>query len=126
MRAPALPLSNRAFPQWPAHDSVPLVDSTPVRRESSVVASIHRARQRLEGRFDHVMGIASAQQIEMEIHPGLVGQRLHEIVYQHGLKPAHPFLLDRDVVGEIRASADIDHRRAQRFVERHRRAAEAP
>ncbi len=45
---------------------------------------------------------------------------------KHGLKAAHPFLLDRDVVGEIRAPADIDHRRAQRLVERHRRAAEAP
>src|SRR5579863_5106546 len=38
---------------------------------------VHRAGQRLEGGLDDVMRIAAADQVEMQVHPDLVGQRLH-------------------------------------------------
>src|SRR5258708_28388510 len=58
--------------------------------------------------------------------PDLVSHRLHEVVDQFGLKIAHPLLADLHVVAKIRTPADIDNRGADRFVQRHRRLAEAP
>src|SRR5271165_1386452 len=73
---------------------------------------VHRARQRLERRLDYVMRVASAYQVEMQVHPDFVGQRLHKIVHQLGLEAADALLADRDVVSQVRAPADIDNRRA--------------
>src|SRR5258708_575214 len=72
------------------------------------------------------MGIAAADEIEMEVHPDLVAEGLHEIVHQLRLESAHPLLRDRHVVGEVASTADVDNNRAQRFVQRHHRLAEAP
>src|SRR6266851_6877707 len=62
----------------------------------------------------------------MEVHADFVAERLHKIVYQHGLKLPHPLLLYRDVVREVDAPADIDHRAAERLIERHDRVAKPP
>src|SRR5271155_5788885 len=86
---------------------------------------VHRARQRLEGRLDNVMRVAAADQVEVQVHSDFVGQRLHKVVHQLGLEVADSLLADGDVVAEVRAPADIDNRRTDGLVERHRRFAEA-
>src|SRR5580692_11204144 len=50
---------------------------------------------------------------------------IFKIVHQLGLEVADALLVDGDVVAEVRAPADIDNRRADGLVERHRRLAEA-
>src|SRR5216684_7982885 len=87
---------------------------------------VHRARERFESRLDNMMRIASADQVQMQVHPDLVSQRLHEVVNQLGLKIAHSLLANLHVVAEVRASADIDNRGADRLVQRHRGLAETP
>src|SRR5216683_8067295 len=62
----------------------------------------------------------------MQVHADFVAERLHKIAHQHGLKLPHPLLLYRDVVREVDASADIDHRAAQRLIERDRSVPETP
>src|SRR5208283_4146730 len=86
---------------------------------------VHRARQRLEGRLDNVMRVAAADQVEVQVHPDFVGQRLHKVVHQLGLEVADALVADGDVVAEVGAPADIHNRRADGLVERHRRLAEA-
>src|ERR1700733_9719640 len=86
---------------------------------------VHRARQRLEGRLDNVMRVAAADQVEVQVHPDFVGQRLHKVVHQLRLEIADTLLGDGDVVAEVRAPADIDNRRTDGLVERYRRLAEA-
>src|SRR5258708_2196024 len=86
---------------------------------------IHRTRKRFEGGLDNMMRVAAAEQVEMQVHPDLVGHRLHKVVDQLGLKIADPLLANLHVVAKIRAPADIDNRGADRLVQRHRRFAEA-
>src|SRR5260370_28194262 len=62
----------------------------------------------------------------MQVHADFVAERLHKIAHQHGLKLPHPLLLYRDVVREVDASADIDHRAAERLIERDRGVPETP
>src|SRR5260370_42062523 len=62
----------------------------------------------------------------MQVHADFVAERLHKIAHQHGLKLAHALLLYRDVVREVHAPADIDHRAAERLIERHDRVAKPP
>src|SRR5580692_1015413 len=50
---------------------------------------------------------------------------IFKIVHQLGLEVADALLAYGDVVAEVRAPADIDNRRADGLVERHRRLAEA-
>ncbi len=78
---------------------------------------IHRARERFESRFNNMMRIATADEIQMQVHPDLVSHRLHEVVDQLGLKIAHSLLADLHVVAEIRTPADIDNRSADRLVQ---------
>src|SRR5437899_11839769 len=61
----------------------------------------------------------------MKIHSGLVGQRLHEVVDQQSLEVADALLLDSKIVVEVGTAADIDHRGAERLVERHGRITES-
>src|SRR6202022_3421215 len=62
----------------------------------------------------------------MQVHADFVAERLHKIVHQHGLKLPYALLLYRDVVREVDASADIDHRAAERLVERDSGVPETP
>src|SRR5579864_2137453 len=62
----------------------------------------------------------------MKVHADFVAQRLHEVVHQHGLKLPHALLLYRDVVREIDPPADIDHRAAERLIERDSGVPETP
>src|ERR1700737_5215646 len=62
----------------------------------------------------------------MQVHADFVAERLHKIVHQHGLKLPYALLLYRDVVREVDASADIDHRAAERLIERDRGVPETP
>ena len=75
-----------------ADESVPLVDSTPDEPRLARGRLVHRARERLERGLDNVMRIAAAEQVEMQVHPDLVAQRLHEVVHQLGLEGADPLL----------------------------------
>src|SRR5271170_6294588 len=68
---------------------------------------IHRARERLESGLDDMMRVAAADQIEMQVHPNLVAQGLHEVVHQFGLESPHPLLRNRHVIGEIASAADV-------------------
>src|SRR5262249_39837347 len=86
---------------------------------------IEGARQRLEAGFDDVVRVASLNLIEMQIHADLIGQGQEEVMNQLGIEITDSWLLDRQVVGEERASAQVDDDRNQCFVERPRRVAEA-
>src|SRR5215469_13161826 len=61
----------------------------------------------------------------MQVHAGLVRQRFHKIMHQHGLKIADALLLDGDIVGQIDAPAYVNHCGAQRLIQRYRCLAES-
>src|SRR6266852_6842582 len=62
----------------------------------------------------------------MQVHADFVAERLHKIAHQHALKLAHALLLYRAVLREVHAPADIDHRAAERLIERDRGVPETP
>src|SRR6516165_8761129 len=81
---------------------------------------IHSPRERFEHGFDDVMRVAPGMQVQMQVEPGLIAECLHEVLHQLGWKVSNPFLRHRYFVRQVRAAADIHHRRAQGFVQRHR------
>src|SRR5260370_3052018 len=62
----------------------------------------------------------------MQVHAAFVAERLHKIAHQRGVNLADALLIYPDVVREVDASADIDHRAAERLIERDRGVPETP
>ena len=61
--------------------SVPLVDGTPSRSDRSR-GDAQRARERLEGRLDQVVGVRAGLHVEVQRQPRRVGDRAQELLGQ--------------------------------------------
>ena len=109
-------------PQRRAHDvSVPFVLGTPGSVGSIATACAQRARERLEGRLDHVVGVAARLDAQVQRQLGRVGERAEELLGQLVLEAAGRARRQRRLEDGQRAPRDVDRAARPGLVHRHRR-----
>ena len=79
---------------------------------------IESARQGLESGLDHMMGVATPNTIDVQVHLRFVDKGKQEIVHQAGIEITHALLARLQFIDQIRAATEVDHDLHQCLVER--------
>ena len=111
-------------PRRGAHPSEPFVDATPLASRIGLDGVAQRAAERLERGLGEVVVVAAGA-AKVERGARGPGERLEGVLDELERQPADALAAERQVDDRVRAAADVDDGRGDRFVHRHGAVAEA-
>ena len=80
---------------------------------------VQRPSKGLKKRLDTVVIVLATQQVEVQVHPGLVGYREEKLAHQCDRQFANTLVVEGRFQHQIRAARQIDRSPGQGLVHRH-------